>query len=152
MGDDCGCCGEGPIKFTRALVGLERDDDDEKKYVTLKLVDLGVSMSTIRDNLILNLMLFEVDRFDSDGKTYRGGSRGAFEWMMDLREWDVVILLNPRVLKPYQMWIASTTTTNEQQCSCAFIYICIFNPCSWSSERSGNVCSEEEGWKGVWCM
>ncbi|KAJ7042899.1 hypothetical protein C8F04DRAFT_56377 [Mycena alexandri] len=58
---------------------------------------------------LLSLLLFESDGWDTvpqdEGRpkrVYRGGSRGAFEEMCDLKEGDVVALLNPRVLKPFQ--------------------------------------------------
>jgi len=132
----------GPIRFTRAPVGLGKDEEEEgnknrsrwqrqggkgsagsssgkntqndddsapgrgKKYVTLKLIDFGGGKKTVRGgDAFLNLLLFEADGFDfvEREKVYRGGSGGAFERMMDVREGDVVVLLNPRVLKPYQV-------------------------------------------------
>ena len=55
--------------------------------------------------MVLNLLLFEADGFALDGKDgeekLHRGTIGAFKRMVDLRECDVVILLNPRVLKPY---------------------------------------------------
>lgn len=92
-----------------------------KKYVNLKLIDFGVrsksassatgGKATIRGDAFLSLLLFESDRFDlvtNDGdkkprKVYKGGSRGAFEAMAKLKEGDVIALLNPRVLKPFQV-------------------------------------------------
>jgi minichromosome maintenance protein 10 len=54
--------------------------------------------------------LFESDGYDKvtrEGgrleKVYKGGSRGAFEAMSKLKEGDVVALLNPRILKPFQV-------------------------------------------------
>ncbi|KAG6842930.1 hypothetical protein H0H93_002815, partial [Arthromyces matolae] len=91
-----------------------------KKYVRLKLIDFGsrsrsASSATggkavIRGDAFLSLLLFEADSFDlisEDGfskprKMYKGGSRGAFESMSKLKEGDVIALLNPRILKPYQ--------------------------------------------------
>jgi minichromosome maintenance protein 10 len=59
---------------------------------------------------MLSLLLFESDGFETvpqdEGrpkKVYQGGSRGAFEEMCDLKEGDVVALLNPRILKPFQV-------------------------------------------------
>lgn len=59
---------------------------------------------------MLSLLLFESDGFEmvpqDEGrpkKVYRGGSRGALEEMWDLKEGDVVALLNPRILKPFQV-------------------------------------------------
>ncbi|KAF5376070.1 hypothetical protein D9615_007682 [Tricholomella constricta] len=91
-----------------------------KKYVNVKLIDFGArsrsaSSATggkviIRGDAFLSLLLFESDGFDlvtDDGenkprKMYKGGSRGAFESMAKLKEGDVIALLNPRILKPYQ--------------------------------------------------
>ncbi|KAI5122671.1 hypothetical protein M0805_007931 [Coniferiporia weirii] len=105
------------------------DGDDEenprkggKKYVHLKLIDLGLRSrstssaaprSSLRGDAQLSLLLFESDYFDrlinnEDGKRkeqkiYRGGSGGAFEeCFTKLREGAVVALLNPKVLKPFQ--------------------------------------------------
>lgn len=89
-----------------------------KKYVTLKMIDFGARSSSsssglggsgIRGDAMLNLILFEADRVDliSNGgsstteKVYKGGSGGAFEKLMNVREGDVIALLNPRVLKPF---------------------------------------------------
>ncbi|KAJ7452095.1 hypothetical protein B0H11DRAFT_1876737 [Mycena galericulata] len=120
----------GPYKYSKAPVGITQDEESDgrkgktrepngKKYINLKLVDFGgparsASSATggkavIRGDALLFLLLFESDGFDSvpqdEGrpkKVYRGGSRGAFEEMCDLKEGDVVALLNPRVLKPFQ--------------------------------------------------
>ncbi|KAG6902634.1 hypothetical protein C0995_013759 [Termitomyces sp. Mi166 len=91
-----------------------------KKYVNLKLIDFGSrsrssssatgGKAIIRGDAFLSLLLFESDSFDlvSEGreskprKIYKGGSRGAFESMSKLKEGDVIALLNPRILKPYQ--------------------------------------------------
>ncbi|KAJ6554521.1 hypothetical protein B0H19DRAFT_1029700 [Mycena capillaripes] len=90
-----------------------------KKYINIKLVDFGAparsassatgGKAVIRGDAMLSLLLFESDGFEmvpqDEGrpkKIYRGGSRGAFEEMCDLKEGDVVALLNPRVLKPFQ--------------------------------------------------
>ncbi|PPQ80327.1 hypothetical protein CVT25_003609 [Psilocybe cyanescens] len=104
--------------------GKDRDNEPEKpsgkKYVNLRLVDFGArsgptssatgGTSTIRGDAFLTLLLFESDGFDliprDDGrkpdKLYRGGSRGAFEHLMDVKEGDVIALLNPKILKPFQ--------------------------------------------------
>ena len=91
-----------------------------KKYVNMKLVDFGCrtarggsatgGQAVIRGDAALSLLLFESDGFDivtrADGrkeKVYRGGSRGAFEKMSMLREGAVVALLNPKILKPFQV-------------------------------------------------
>lgn len=90
-----------------------------KKYVNMKLVDFGCrtargsatgGQAVIRGDASLSLLLFESDGYDvvtrEDGKKdkiYRGGSRGAFEKMSMLREGAVVALLNPKILKPFQV-------------------------------------------------
>ena len=92
-----------------------------KKYVNVKLIDFGArsrssssatgGKAVIRGDAFLTLLLFESDGFDlltrDDGgkaeKVYRGGSRGAFESMSKLKEGDVIALLNPRILKPFQV-------------------------------------------------
>ncbi|KAG0702785.1 hypothetical protein DFH29DRAFT_483440 [Suillus ampliporus] len=82
----------------------------------MKLIDFGARSrsssaggASIRGDAFLTLLLFEADSFDrvtdDDGKVrkvYTGGSKGAFEAMSKLKEGDVVALLNPRVLKPFQ--------------------------------------------------
>lgn len=88
-----------------------------KKYVNMKLIDFGArsrssatgGKATLRGDAFLSLLLFESDGFDKvkqdDGterKIYKGGSRGAYEAMSKLKEGDVIAILNPRVLKPYQ--------------------------------------------------
>lgn len=90
-----------------------------KKYVNLRLIDFGCrsrggsedgGKAKIRGDAYLSLLLFESDSCDvvvkEDGskeKIYRGGSRGAFERMSKLREGAVVALLNPKILKPFQV-------------------------------------------------
>ncbi|KAH7882687.1 hypothetical protein F5I97DRAFT_1931298 [Phlebopus sp. FC_14] len=88
-----------------------------KKYVNIKLIDFGArsrssatgGKAVLRGDAFLSLLLFESERFDKvteeDGrvkKLWHGGSGGAFEAMSKLKEGDVVTLLNPRVLKPFQ--------------------------------------------------
>jgi len=79
--------------------------------------------SVIRGDAFLSLLLFESERFEwlePDGdeprakskkkvKVYKGGSKGAFEAMHKIRQGDVVALLNPRVLKPFQVCQTSFT-------------------------------------------
>ena len=93
-----------------------------KKYVNLRLIDFGCrsrggsadgGKAKIRGDAFLSLLLFESDTCDivvkEDGskeKVYRGGSRGAFERMSKLREGAVVALLNPKILKPFQVCIS----------------------------------------------
>jgi minichromosome maintenance protein 10 len=88
-----------------------------KKFVNMKLIDFGVQSrpsssgaASIRGDAFLTLLLFEADSSDrvtsDDGKVkklYSGGSKGAFEAMSKLKEGDVIALLNPKVLKPFQV-------------------------------------------------
>lgn len=101
-----------------------------KKYVNLKLVDLGLCSrasssssdaprGTLRGDAQLTLLLFEADYCDrtksvENGKekvqkSWRGGSGGAFEeCFARLKEGTVIALLNPKVLRPFQvssMWL-----------------------------------------------
>ncbi|KAF6750315.1 hypothetical protein DFP72DRAFT_1139493 [Ephemerocybe angulata] len=88
-----------------------------RKYMNMKLIDFGArtkssatgGKAVVRGDAFLSLLLFEaesVDLVDSGGKrpekVYRGGSKGAFESLEKLKEGDVIALLNPRILKPYQ--------------------------------------------------
>ena len=96
----------------------EPEKSSGKKYVNLKLIDFGARSSSstggtsgIRGDAFLTLLLFESDGFDlisrGDGmnpeKVYKGGSRGAFEHLTKVKEGDVIALLNPKVLKPFQV-------------------------------------------------
>ncbi|KAJ7699372.1 hypothetical protein B0H17DRAFT_1167798 [Mycena rosella] len=122
----------GPFKYSKAPVGITPDEETDrrgkakeppkpsgKKYINMKLVDFGAparsassatgGKAVIRGDALLSLLLFESDGFEmvpqDEGrpkKVYRGGSRGAFEEMCDVKEGDVIALLNPRVLKPFQ--------------------------------------------------
>lgn len=88
-----------------------------KKFVNIKLIDFGArsgnstsSKAVIRGDALLTLLLFEADSIeyiDGDGqksaKFYRGGSGGAFEHLTNVREGDVIALLNPKILKPFQV-------------------------------------------------
>ncbi|KAM6490657.1 hypothetical protein JOM56_014000 [Amanita muscaria] len=109
----------------------EQDDEENtakgggKRYVNVRLVDFGArskgsetgGAGIIRGDACLSMLLFESNSFDwlepgdeeEQGKSkkkklkvYKGGSKGAFESMHRLRHGDVVALLNPRVLKPFQ--------------------------------------------------
>jgi minichromosome maintenance protein 10 len=122
----------GPYKYSKPPVEITPDEDDRKgkakapskpsgkKFINIKLVDFGAparsassatgGKAVIRGDAMLSLLLFESDGFETvpqeEGrpkKVYRGGSRGAFEQMCDLKEGDVVALLNPRILKPFQV-------------------------------------------------
>ena len=106
----------------------EKDTNDDKKtggkkYMSLKLVDFGTRSRTspaapktqIRGDALLTLLLFEADSWSyiEDGnrpmaskervKIYKGGSGGAFEACMKLHEGAVIAILNPKILKPYQV-------------------------------------------------
>jgi minichromosome maintenance protein 10 len=90
-----------------------------KKYVNFKLIDFGSrsqssssgGKAVIRGDAFLSLLLFESDRFDlvteeeekKPRKVYKGGSRGAYEALTKVKEGDVIVLLNPRILKPFQV-------------------------------------------------
>jgi minichromosome maintenance protein 10 len=96
-----------------------------KRYINIRLVDFGArsggsetgGTSIIRGDAFLSLLLFESDRFEwlepgddeprgkskKKVKVYKGGSKGAFEAMHKIRQGDVIALLNPRVLKPFQV-------------------------------------------------
>lgn len=88
-----------------------------KKYMSIKLVDFGHrgrsssnSKAVIKGDALLTLLLFESDSFDvikdENGKTrklYKGGSRGAFEEFAKLREGMVIALMNPKILKPFNV-------------------------------------------------
>ena len=97
-----------------------------KKYVNVKLIDFGArsrssssatgGKEVIRGDAFLTLLLFESDGADTirreNGrveKVYRGGSRGAFESMSKLKEGDVVALLNPKILRPFQVRLLSSS-------------------------------------------
>jgi len=102
----------------------EPEKPSGKKYVNLKLIDFGArsgssssatgGTSVIRGDAFLTLLLFESDSFDlvddEDGgkpkKVYKGGSKGAFEHLSDVKEGDVIALLNPKILKPFQVGIS----------------------------------------------
>lgn len=66
----------------------------------------------------MTLLLFESDAFDlvpnDDGgkpkKVYKGGSRGAFEHLSSVKEGDVIALLNPKILKPFQVSVLCERT------------------------------------------
>jgi minichromosome maintenance protein 10 len=109
--------------------GKQKGDGEDKKtsakkYMSLKLVDFGTRGRTsagapkaqVRGDALLTLLLFEADSWSyiesenrpksskSDrAKVYKGGSGGAFEACMKLHEGAVIAILNPRILKPYQV-------------------------------------------------
>jgi len=92
-----------------------------RKYVSIKLVDFGHrsktgGKSSSSGDALLTLLLFEAETVsvapkDPNGKVhgstiYKGGSGGAFEELLPkLREGAVIAILNPRVLRPYQVCI-----------------------------------------------
>lgn len=105
----------------RKVKGKEKlpEKPSGKRFVNMKLVDFGArarssssatgGKAVIRGDAFLSLLLFESDGFDlmsnddkRQEKIYKGGSRGAFESMAKLKEGDVVALLNPKILKPFQ--------------------------------------------------
>ncbi|KAF9268986.1 hypothetical protein L218DRAFT_412793 [Marasmius fiardii PR-910] len=112
--------GEQKRKSSEKGKGREKEKEPSKgkKYINFKLIDFGSrssgsasgGKSVIRGDAFLTLLLFEADSYDvvtredskRPEKIYKGGSRGAFEAMTKLKEGDVVALLNPRVLKPFQ--------------------------------------------------
>lgn len=97
----------------------EKHKPSGKRYVNLKLIDFGArskgsstgGKAVIRGDAFLSLLLFEADTFDvvkapkpglRDKKMYKGGSKGAFESLAKVKEGDVVAILNPRILRPFQ--------------------------------------------------
>jgi minichromosome maintenance protein 10 len=90
-----------------------------RKYVNLKLIDFGArsrgsevgGKAVIRGDAFLSLLLFEADNKEKVPREggglpetiYKGGSRGAFERMAAMPEGAVIALLNPRVLKPFNV-------------------------------------------------
>ncbi|KAL0067149.1 hypothetical protein AAF712_005719 [Marasmius tenuissimus] len=138
-----------------------------KKYINFKLIDFGSrsggsssgGKSVIRGDAFLSLLLFESDGYDTitrEGskraeKVYKGGSRGAFEAMTKLKEGDVVALLNPRVLKPFQRQTDSPHPVNnilaitpESAASITTIGKCRDLGMCTAVKRDGKVC-------GSWC-
>ena len=109
---------DGDKKDKKRRYGVNEEKTSGKKYVNLKLIDFGARSSSttggtsvIRGDAFLTLLLFESDGFDliprGDGmkpeKLYKGGSRGAFEHLTKVKEGDVIALLNPKILKPFQV-------------------------------------------------
>jgi minichromosome maintenance protein 10 len=111
----------GPVKLTSTPHTGEVGENkvSSKKFLTLKLVDLGMNNSSshekgTRGDALLNLLLFEAttsskevakgtssDRFAI--KHYKGGSGGAFEACAALREGTILAIMNPRILKPFKV-------------------------------------------------
>jgi minichromosome maintenance protein 10 len=100
-----------------------------RKYISLKLVDFGARTASsatggkkiIRGDALLSLLLFEADEMttavdDAGHKTkiYRGGSGGAFEKVATLREGAVIALLNPKILKPFQVRLFNFSLVSYQ--------------------------------------
>jgi minichromosome maintenance protein 10 len=97
--------------------GKDAGEKGRKKYMSMKLVDFGSKVKGKGDAL-LTMLLFEADDVGVEGsegseqkkrkgkgeeKVYKGGSGGAFEACMKLHEGAVIAVLNPRILKPYQV-------------------------------------------------
>ena len=111
--------GDSKDRKKKGKYGVNEEKTSGKKYVNLKLIDFGARSSSttggtsvIRGDAFLTLLLFESDGFDliprGDGmkpeKLYKGGSRGAFEHLAKVKEGDVIALLNPKILKPFQVF------------------------------------------------
>ncbi|KAJ7725273.1 hypothetical protein B0H14DRAFT_3098149 [Mycena olivaceomarginata] len=108
----------GPYKYSKAPVEIIPDEDDRKgkakappkpsgkKFINIKLVDFGAparsASSATGGKAVIRGDAMLPQEEGQPKKVYRGGSRGAFEQMCDLKEGDVVALLNPRILKPFQ--------------------------------------------------
>ena len=156
-----------------------------KKFVTMKLIDFGArsgktsamgGTSVIRGDAFLNLLLFEADSIeyllrDDNGKpkkVYKGGSKGAFEAMFNLAEGDVVALLNPKLLKPYQVRSPCLLLLGSVLMF-YFVFIAVKRqtpPCRqrprsntrigrvyrghWACQRPGEMCRPETRWKNLW--
>jgi hypothetical protein len=112
----CVIAERGPVKYSKAPIGSGKGSG--KRYVNIKLVDFNARSRSsssggkaIRGDALLTLLLFESDGFDIvpgvDGKKsrklYKGGSKGAFESMSQMKEGDVIALLNANILKPFQV-------------------------------------------------
>ena len=123
---------DGDKKDKKRKYGVNEEKTSGKKYVNLKLIDFGARSSSttggtsvIRGDAFLTLLLFESDGFDliprGDGmkpeKLYKGGSRGAFEHLTKVKEGDVIALLNPKILKPFQV---CSTYSFSPSCSSTF--------------------------------
>ncbi|TEB33818.1 hypothetical protein FA13DRAFT_1730099 [Coprinellus micaceus] len=112
----------GPIKYTRAPVTLDPDAQPTwnkekgakvkagpekpsgRKYTNIKLIDFGARSKSSATGGKAAESVDVVDRGDGSRpeKVYRGGSRGAFETLEKIKEGDVIALLNPKIMKPYQ--------------------------------------------------
>lgn len=110
---------EGANDKWKKKKAAEPEKPTGRKYMNMKLIDFGArskssatgGKAVIRGDAFLSLLLFESESVDlvdkGDGtrpeKVYRGGSKGAFETLEKLKEGDVIALLNPRIMKPYQV-------------------------------------------------
>ena len=128
----------GPVKVTSVEGSSSHKDGSSsdfkltgKKYLTMKLVDLGTSTSPsssskreVKGDALLNMLLFEATSFskepiegDKTGrfskKVYKGGSGGAYEACASLREGTVLVILNPRILKPFQVCANVSSQTHS---------------------------------------
>ncbi len=93
------------VSHGRGKGRAEPEERPGKKFVNIRLIDFGARASgsasggkaVIRGDAALSLLLFEADSIEyvdmDDGrkpqKIYRGGSRGAFENLTNIREGDV---------------------------------------------------------------
>ncbi len=90
--------------------------------MNMKLLDFGsrscsASSATggkavIREDAFLSLLLFKSDGCNvkprengSKEKIHKGGSQGTFESMSKLKEGDNIVLMNPKILKPFQVFM-----------------------------------------------
>lgn len=90
-----------------------RKERQPRKYLNLKLAALGARTGnkSSSGDALLQLLLFESDSIvrmdpDEDGNekiSYRGGSGGAYEKWHKLSVGDVIMILNPRVLRPLRV-------------------------------------------------
>lgn len=156
-------------KWKKAKTKGEFTKPHGKHFISLKLVDFGARAKSsasagkevIRGDAFLSLLLFESDAVEKvtgvDGrveKVYRGGSRGAYEMFDKLKAGDVVALLNPKVLKPYQ--VCNSLPSSSMKANDVFIAfvgqtapggqhpssntrICVFHRRAGKSPRSGTM-------------
>ena len=103
----------------KASTANEGEKRPSRKYLNMKLIDFGSrsslatnSKQEIRGDAILNMLLFQADSSSTEvtngdpnfvRPVYKGGSGGAYEMCAPLREGTVLAILNPRILKPYQV-------------------------------------------------
>ena len=92
-----------------------------RKYINLKLCALpprnkSMGKGEIAGDAMLQLLLFESDAkihgTEDEKERYRGGSGGAYEKWCNLTVGSVIAVLNPRVLRPLQVSMASSAPTD----------------------------------------